>query len=217
MSVNLFRVNVPVICAAVLYATPAQTSPDLAASLSPAKQTAARSDFRRDDESVVRVVLDRLMVPELEKFGNRVPAAMLLVEDQTISLEPTGKIPSHWQTPLKPNPSNGWPGLIADDARRQRLVDSFESRNAHHNETPKFDRSDVMWVAGERIPEVRAKYRDRPLGIARLSLPGYSQDGYAMIAASYNCGARCGVAWLVILDNTTGSWRVANAFTLGIS
>jgi len=72
-------------------------------------------------------------------------------------------------------------------------------------------------VAYERVAEVRDKYKDRPLGIAPLSLPGYSQDGYAMIVASYNCGALCGVSWLIILDDTTGSWRVANAFTLAIS
>jgi hypothetical protein len=217
MTVNLLRVNVLVICAAVLQAKAPPSAGDLVASLSYAIQRAATPDFRRDDEIVVRLVLDRLILPELEKFGKRVPAAMLLVEDQTISLDPSGKIPSRWQMFLKPNPSNGWPGLIAADARRQRLVDSFELRNARRNELPKLDRSDVVRVANERIAEVRVKYSDRPIGTARLSLPGYSLDGYAMIVASYECGNLCGKSWLIILDNTTGSWRVANESVVGIS
>jgi hypothetical protein len=217
MTVNLLRAYVLVICAAVLQANAMPTSGDPVASSSSAKQPTTVADFRQDDESIVRVVLDQLIFPELEKFGNRVPAAMLLVEDQTISLDTTGKIPGHWQMFLKPNPSNGWPGLIADNVRRQRLVDSFELRNASRHELPKLDRSDLRRVANERIAEVRDKYSDRPLGTARLSLPGYSLDGYAMIVASYNCGSLCGVSWLIILDNTTGSWRVANASPLGIS
>jgi hypothetical protein len=217
MIVNLLRVNVLVICAAVLQASATPTSGDLVASPSSAKQPTAMPDFRQDDESVVHVVLDRLIFPELEKFGNRVPAAMLLVEDQTISLDATGKIPSHWQMFLKPNPSHGWPGLVADDVRRQRLIDSFESRNARRHELPKLNRLDLVRVTSDRIPEVRDQYSDRPLGIARLSLPGYSLDGYAMIVASYGCGSLCGVSWLIILDNTSGSWRVANESPLSIS
>ena len=216
MTVNLPRVNVLVICAAVLQPNAAPMSGDLAASSSAANQTAG-PDRRRADEGVVRVVLDRLIFPELEKFGTRVPPAMLLVENQTISLDATGRMPSRWQMVLKPNPSNGWPGLIADDVRRQRLIDSFELRNARHHELPQLNRSDLIRVASERIADVRDQYRDRPFGIARLSLPGYSPDGYAVIVASYNCGALCGVSWLIVLDNTTGSWRVAKAFTLGVS
>ena len=186
-------------------------------SSSAAKQTAAMPDLRREDEDVVRVVLDRLIFPEMATFGNRVPAPMLLVEDQTISLDASGKFPEHWQTLLKPNPNNGWPGLIADDARRQRVIDSFASRNVRPNDLPELNRSDLMRVPKERLAEVRARYSDRPLGIARFSLPGYSRDGYAMIVVSYNCGGLCGKSWLIILDNTTGSWRVANAYMLGIS
>jgi len=216
MTVNLLRVNVLVICAAILQANATPTLGDLMVS-SPSEQSTAMPDFRQDDESVVRVVLDRVIFPELAKFGNRVPAAMLLVEDQTISLGATGKIPTHWQMFLEPNPSNGWPGLIADNARRQRLVDSFELRNARRHDLPNVHRSDLIRVADGRFAEVRDKYRDRPLGTARLSLPGYSLDGYALIGASYDCGALCGVAWLIVLDNTSGSWRVANASPLGIS
>jgi hypothetical protein len=184
---------------------------------SAAKQTAGMPDLRRDDENVVRVVLDRLIFPELAKFGNRVPAAMLLVEDQTISLGASGKIPDQWQGFLKPDPNNGWLGLIADDARRQRVIDSFESRNGRPHDLPELNRSDLMRVAKERLAEVQARYSDRPLGKARFSLPGYSRDGYAMIVVSYGCGGLCGMSWLIILDNTTGSWRVANAYMLGIS
>lgn len=186
-------------------------------SVAPADQTAAMTNLRREDEAVVRVVLDRVIFPELTNFGNRAPAPMLLVEEQTISLEPSGKIPERWQEFLEPNPNNAWPGLIADAARRQRVIDSFESRNSRSHELPELNRSDLMRVAKERIAEVRDRYGDRQLGIARLSLPGYSLDGYAMIAVSYRCGDLCGASWLVILDKTKRNCRVANTFPLGVS
>ena len=141
---------------------------------------------------------------------------MLVVGDQTITLEPSGKIPDRWQEFLKPNPDTGWPGLIADDARRQRVIDSFESRNSRSHELPDLNRSDLMRVPTNST-EVRDRFRDRPLGIAGFSLPGYSSDGYAMMLVTYHCGNLCGASWLVILDNTTGNWRVANTFPLSVS
>jgi hypothetical protein len=187
------------------------------ASSSAANQTAAPPDLRREDENVLRLVLDRMIFPELAKFGSRVPAPMLLVGDQTISLDGTGRIPDRWQRFLKPDPTNGWPGLIADAMRRQKVIDSFESRNARSHELPDLGRSDLMRVGNERIAEVRQQYSDRPLGVARFSLPGYSLDGYAMMLASYGCGDLCGVSWLIVLDNTTGHWRVENTFPLSVS
>ena len=188
----------------------------LGVSLAPAQQTPPMPDLRREDETVVRVVLDRLIFPELTKFGKRVPAPMLLVEDQTITLQPSGKIPDRWHELLKPNPKTGWPGLIADDARRQRVIDSFESRNSRSHELPDLNRSDLMRVPTNST-EVRDRYRDRPLGTTRFSLPGYSLDGYAMILVTYHCGNLCGASWLVILDNTTGNWLVTKTFPLAIS
>jgi len=142
---------------------------------------------------------------------------MLLVQDQTMPLNATGKIPDRWHMFLKPDPKTRWPGLIADDVRRQRVIESFESRNVRPHELPDLDRSDLTRVASDRIAEVRERYSDRPSGIARFSLPGYSLDGYAMVLASYSCGNVCGASWLIILDSTTGSWRVANTFPLSVS
>ena len=71
--------------------------------------------------------------------------------------------------------------------------------------------------AKERIPAIRKQFNDRPIATARFSLPGYSSDGYAMVVASYGCGSLCGVSWLIILDNTTGIWRIAEVFPLSIS
>jgi hypothetical protein len=58
-----------------------------------ATQTASTSDFRREDGQVLRAVLDGVIIPQLGNSGSRVPAPILLVEDQTISLRGTGKIP----------------------------------------------------------------------------------------------------------------------------
>jgi hypothetical protein len=174
-------------------------------------------DFRREDENVLRLVLDRLIFPELAKFGRRTPAPILLVEDQTTPLDATGKIPDRWQKFLKADPKNGWPGLIADDERRQHVIDSFESRNVRSYQLPDLGRSDLMRVESGQIAEMRQQYSDRLIGVVRFSLPGYSMDGYAMILVSYGCGDLCGASWLMILDNTTGSWRIANGFPLSVS
>jgi hypothetical protein len=187
------------------------------ASSSAPNQAATAPDLRREDENVLRLVLDRLIFPELAKFGSRTPAPMLVVGDQTMPLDATGKIPDRWQMFLKPDPTNGWPGLIADDVRRQRVIDSFESRNVGRHEVPDLGRADVMRVGNDQLAEVRQQFSDRPLGVARFSLPGYSLDGYAMILVSYGCGSLCGVSWLIVLDSTTGSWRIANTFPLSIS
>jgi len=174
-------------------------------------------EFRREDENVLRLVLDRLIFPELAKFGRRTPAPILLVEDQTTPLDATGKIPDRWQKFLKADPKNGWPGLIADDERRQHVIDSFESRNVRSYQLPDLGRSDLMRVESGQIAEMRQQYSDRLIGVVRFSLPGYSMDGYAMILVSYGCGDLCGASWLMILDNTTGSWRIANGFPLSVS
>src|SRR5262245_58605480 len=91
------------------------------ASSSVANQSAAMPDARQEDANVLRLVLDRLIFPELAVFGRRVPAPMLLVQDQTMPLDATGKIPERWHMFLKPDPKTSWPGLIADDVRRQRV------------------------------------------------------------------------------------------------
>lgn len=180
-------------------------------------QSAATPDFRRADENVLRLVLDRLIFPQLAKFGRRTPAPILLVEDQTMPLDATGKIPDRWQKFLNSDPKNGWPGLIADDERRQRVIDSFESRNVRSYKLPDLGRSDLMRIGIGQIAELRQQYSDRPIGVVGFSLPGYSMDGYAMILVSYGCGDLCGASWLIILDNTTGSWRIANGFPLSVS
>jgi hypothetical protein len=185
---------------------------------SSANQLGSVPDLRREDENIVRVVLDRLIFPELAKFGKRDPAAVLLVADQTMSLGSSGTVSDQWQEFLKPNPGVGWPGLIANDARRQRVIESFESRNGRRQDLPVVSRPDLVLVPDGRIREVYERYSvDRPVGIVRFSLPGYSPDGHAMILASYSCGSLCGVSWLIILDNTTGSWRVVNAHVLSIA
>ncbi|HMJ85008.1 MAG TPA: hypothetical protein VK504_17625 [Vicinamibacterales bacterium] len=184
--------------------------------ISPANQTAATNPPAPDDVNVIRVILDRLIVPELKKFGVRDPPPLLVVADQTLSLDLTGKIPDRWQTVLKPD-ARGWPGLIADELRRQRVIDSFESRNARPHQLPALDRFDLVIVENQRLGEVRQQYSDRPIGIARFSLPGYSPDGYAMVLASYGCGEVCGISLLVILNNDAGIWHIAKTHPLSVS
>jgi hypothetical protein len=185
--------------------------------ISPENQTAATATPPEpDDVNVIRVILDRLIVPELQKCGVRDPPPLLVVADQTLSLDLTGKIPDRWQTFLKPG-ARGWPGLIADESRRLRVIDSFESRNARPHQLPALDRSDLVIVENQRLGEVRRQYSDRPVGIARFSLPGYSADGYAMVLASYGCGEVYGISLLIILNNDAGTWHIAKTHPLSIS
>lgn len=182
------------------------------ASSSKANQSASMRDVHPEDANVLREVLDRLILPALAQLGNE-PAPRLFVEEQTTA-RATGKIPDWWLEILRPNPTRGWTGLIPDDARRQRVIASFESRNARPHKLPDLG---PARIAKERVAGVRRQYRDRPLVIAHFSLPGYSPDGWAMVVASYDCGDLCGASWLIILDKTTGSWRFAKSHPLSIS
>jgi hypothetical protein len=150
-------------------------------------------------------------------FGRRVPAPVLLIGDETLSLRPTGRVPDRWQAFSGAESRKGLARLVDDNVRRQRLVESFEARNAASHELPAVDRADFIRVENQRLDEVRRQYSDRPVGVSRLSLPGYSSDGYAMVVASYGCGSLCRSSWLIILDNTTVTWRLTKTQPLSIS
>ena len=62
------------------------------------------------------------------------------------------------------------------------------------------------------------KQRQREtVGYSAFSLPGYSENGYAVVFGFYTCGGRCDRGRLFVLDRTAGKWQVKVASTLWMS
>jgi hypothetical protein len=51
---------------------------------------------------------------------------------------------------------------------------------------------------------------------AVFSLPGYSSAGHAVVYAFYDCGGRCGTAWLWLLEKRSAEWQVRSRFVIGM-
>jgi hypothetical protein len=126
------------------------------------------------------------------------------------------EIPDSWHRFLRPDAFGRWPGLIGNERTLQDLVASLEARNAEDHPLPLSD------VPGIAVIEQSAGYVRSPdgptrWGTAKLSLPGYSEDGYALVYGSYACGSLCGYGWLFVLRKVDGHWRVESATLTVIS
>jgi hypothetical protein len=177
-----------------------------------------------DDALVLRAVIEHTIVPAVRRsFGNK-PATVVLIVNRTSSLcgnraaaETPCRVPDHWQQFLVPNPKVGWRGLIDNEQRRRQLVESLEARNAASEAVPSIDHPAVVLIPSEGIQKAQRQYRDRTVGFAKLALPGYSSDGYALTYGSYSCGNLCGYGWLFVLQKVNDYWQVRSATITVIS
>lgn len=96
--------------------------------------------------------------------------------------------------------------ILADNAR---LALTYRGTWQRRPESMKYAAVSAVGFNAGRLGEVRRQYSDRPVGIARFSLPGYSAEGYAMVLASYGCGEVCGISLLILLNNDAGIWHIA--------
>jgi hypothetical protein len=107
--------------------------------------------------------------------------------------------------------------MIDSDRRRSELVDSLEMRNASPYPLPVIDHPAVVLIPIDRSEQAVERYRESAGGFSRLSLPGYSVDGYALMYGVYGCGSLCGYGWLFVLKKTDGMWQVQSAVVTSIS
>jgi len=120
------------------------------------------------------------------------------------------RIPDSWHRFLRPDASRRWPGLIGNERTLQDLVASLEARNAGAHTLPLSDVPGIA-VVGQSAGYARSPDGPTRWGTAKLSLPGYSDDGYALVYGSYACGSLCGYGWLFVLKKVDGHWRVESA------
>jgi len=90
--------------------------------------------------------------------------------------------------------------MIDDGQRRRDLVESLEARNALPRALPLIDHPAVVLMPVDRSEEAQQHYREQTGGVSRLSLPGHSADGHALMYGSYGCGSLCGYSWLFVLE-----------------
>ena len=188
-------------------------------------QDARASTISVDDALVLGAIIEHTILPEVRRSNSgRNRAVVVLIQDRSLALcrnsqEPQTRcrIPEHWRQFLVPNPARGWPGMIADDRRRQELVESLEARNAVAHALPATGHPAVALIPADPSKEARQRYYEQAGGVASLSVPGYSSDGHALVYGSYGCGSLCGYSWLFALEKTDGVWRVQLAIVTAIS
>jgi hypothetical protein len=175
-----------------------------------------------DDGPVLGAVLAHTIVPTHRRTHGD-GAAPVEVQGTSAPLCPgrsgnaaVCRIPDGWHRFLRPDASRRWPGLIHNERTLQDLVVSLEARNAEAHTLP------LSNVPGVSVVEQSAGYARSPdgptrWGTAKLSLPGYSEDGYALVYGSYACGSLCGYGWLFVVKKVDGHWRVESATVTVIS
>ena len=147
----------------------------------------AMPDFRREDENVLRLVLDRLIFPELAKFGRRTPAPILLVEDQTTPLDATGKIPDRWQratASVSAPHARGKPRVKVYPMDDDRLCYKGDGEANRHGDIEPLDSAGLgerrrlrCRVSAERCFDRCSKSDHRPWGIPSRAFPGVRSAG----------------------------------------
>ena len=110
-------------------------------------------------------------------------------------------------------------GLVPNERVRWELVNSLESRNTESHPLPLPTLAGVVQLDAREDPPADAldRHYRRRMFAASLSLPGYSQEKYALVYGSYSCGSLCGYGWLFVLEKTNGQWRVTSATVTVIS
>lgn len=88
---------------------------------------------------------------------------------------------------------------------RAALALAFRERNQRSQPFPGDALVEIQTAPAEYISA--AESAGRRVGIVRFSQPARSDDGFALVFASYTCGGGCAQGWLILLKETDGAWR----------
>jgi hypothetical protein len=108
-------------------------------------------------------------------------------------------------------------GSAYGSALRSALVEAIISRNAQSERFPTLDEAGVVLVPDAGLEESLKRRQRETVGYSAFSLPGYSDDGHAVVFGFYTCGGRCDRGRLFILARTSGKWQVEVMSTLWAS
>ena len=202
----------------------------LAAAFLGASQAPVRESSRSfDDAEVLAAVFAHpRILGEMEKWSRiseiRSPVFLVVPDSVPICAEPRDES-------LPCVPREHLTRLVRDEGLQQRLgsafsatvcqqlASSFEQRNSTGNRLPALPHPRIEFIEYEALLRSfeSGAYRSRARGYARFSLPGYTEDGKALVYAGYSCGGLCGAGWLFLLTRTEGVWRVVHLTSVWMS
>jgi hypothetical protein len=197
--------------------------------LGTSQATVRESSMSFDDaEALAAVFAHPRILGEMEKWSRvseiRSPVFLVVRDSVPICAEPRDES-------LPCVPREQFTRFVRDEGLQQRLgsafsatvcqqlASSFEQRNSAGNSLPALPHPRIEFIEYEALLRSfeSGAYRGRARGYAQFSLPGYTEDGKALVYASYSCGGLCGEGWLFLLSRTEGVWRVVHSTSLWIS
>lgn len=104
---------------------------------------------------------------------------------------------------------------IPSTAARDELIAAAISRNRERHAWTGLSLPSFILIPASEEQNVLVRDRDRSK-YAAFSLPAYSSDNHALVYGFYACGARCGTAWLFLLQRSEAEWRVQSRYMLGV-
>jgi hypothetical protein len=107
-----------------------------------------------------------------------------------------GKLGFGWEPAIPPLPTT----------TKATLAREFSLRNQESRPLPVFALgSDALTLAPQADLAALEKSGQ---GYAAVSLPGYSDDRYAVLNSSFWCGGLCGYTWTFMLEKIENKWEV---------
>jgi hypothetical protein len=179
------------------------------------------------DMTIYRAAFDAVIKPEAVRLGGRPPSTLppFVLYDRTIPtctgsssiLLTAGCLGSELSVfeGLHPRQTTLPFGSAIGVATRAALATAFRQRNQLPHSLP-----DGVLLEAQTVPEPSPADAVRPargVPFIRFSLPARSEDGFALVFASYTCGNLCAYGWLILLTETDGAWRVVDKHLAWIS
>ncbi len=187
-------------------------------------------ELTAQDAAIYQAVVAHTVRPEMEKVtaGSRLPARPpLLIFDHTLAIcdpaiaqqREVGCIDDPVFNALEGGPRIRelvFADLLGAPARTA-LVKDLRQRNLRPAPFPPTSVFNAITFSAEELVATLAQNKGRTIGYAAFSAPAYSQDGHALVYATYFCGSLCGKGWLFLLHQVDGAWTVQSARMLWIS
>jgi hypothetical protein len=188
-------------------------------------QDAARA---ADDLQVYSAVVAATIRPVITRRPGSVEGSevvALLVSDRTVA---ACEEPRPRETPcLRPEqlralspaaPGEPIFGTLLTAAARTAVSNSFIQSNTQSRALPIWKAAGIVLIDPARLREESARLSTPGApGFAAFSTPAYTNDGQAVVYASYFCGNVCGYGWFVLLKRDNGKWQVQTTHMLWIS
>lgn len=174
------------------------------------------------DTSIYRAAFEAVVKPEAERLAPKAPSQRqpVVVNDRTIplcaisrtgprpiSLDCVGSELEAFEAKRRGQISLPFARVIKETTRAT-LALAFRERNQRPQPFPGDSLVDTQSASAEYISA--AESAGRRVGVVRFSQPARSNDGFALLFASYTCGYGCAQGWLILLNETEGAWRVVD-------